>query len=81
MNPRDDRETRRKQYAMRRLTRAMQRLIHANDDVDRMMARRWVNAWSGAVGERAMNRITPLTSTGFTRTAIRVSSADSSRFV
>lgn len=66
MNPRDEQETRRKHYAMRRLTRAMQRLNHAQDGMERTMARRWVNAWSSAVGERWMRRITPLSRTALT---------------
>lgn len=66
MNPRDEKDTRCKHYAMRRLTRAMQRLTHAQDGMERTMARRWVNAWSSAVGERSMRRIMPLPGTALT---------------
>jgi hypothetical protein len=52
MNARVDRESRRKRYAMYRLNLAMKRLMNAEAATEKMMARRWVNAWSGAVGER-----------------------------
>ncbi|SDC57574.1 hypothetical protein [Paraburkholderia lycopersici] len=45
-------EARRKQYAMYRLRLAMKRLMSAEAATERMMATRWVNAWSSAVGER-----------------------------
>jgi len=52
MIARTDTEKRRKRYAMHRLSLAMKRLMNAEGATERMMARRWVNAWSGAVGER-----------------------------
>jgi hypothetical protein len=52
MIARVDTETRRKRYAMYRLNLAMKRLMNAERTADRMMATRWVNAWSAAVGER-----------------------------
>jgi len=51
-----DTEARRKRYAMHRLSLAMKRLMNAEGTTERMMARRWVNAWSGAVGERRFAR-------------------------
>ena len=45
-------EMRRKQYAMYRLRIAMKRLMCADCERERVMARRWVNAWGGAIGER-----------------------------
>lgn len=47
-----DTETRRKRYAMYRLSLAMKRLMHAGSTTERLMATRWVNAWGAAVGER-----------------------------
>lgn len=41
----------RRTYAMSRLQRAMARLVVARDAGERVVARRWVNAWSGAIGE------------------------------
>ena len=51
MIARVDTETRRKRYAMYRLSLAMKRLMNAEGTTERMMATRWVNAWGGAVGE------------------------------
>ncbi|CAB3798851.1 hypothetical protein LMG28688_04833 [Paraburkholderia caffeinitolerans] len=47
-------ETRRKRYAMHRLSLAMKRLIQIDADAshERVMATRWVVAWGAAVGER-----------------------------
>lgn len=47
-------ETRRKRYAMHRLSLAMKRLIQidADSSPERVMATRWVVAWGAAVGER-----------------------------
>jgi hypothetical protein len=52
MIARVDTETRRKRYAMYRLSQAMKRLMNAEGVTEKMMATRWVNAWSAAVGER-----------------------------
>ncbi len=52
MIARADTETRHKRYAMHRLCQAMKRLMNAEGVAERMMATRWVNAWSAAVGER-----------------------------
>jgi len=52
MIARVDTETRRKRYAMYRLRQAMKRLMNAEGVTETMMATRWVNAWSAAVGER-----------------------------
>ncbi|QBR01889.1 hypothetical protein [Paraburkholderia pallida] len=45
-------ETRRKRYAMQRLSLAMKRLIQVDSADERIMATRWVVAWGRAVGER-----------------------------
>lgn len=47
-------ETRRKRYAMHRLSLAMKRLVQIDADAshERVMATRWVIAWGAAVGER-----------------------------
>src|SRR5215469_14974282 len=52
MNARVDAEARRKRYAMHRLGLAMKRLMNAEAEPEKMMATRWVNAWSASVGER-----------------------------
>jgi hypothetical protein len=52
MIARVDTETRRRRYAMYRLNLAMKRLMNAHGGAERLMATRWVNAWSSAVGER-----------------------------
>ena len=52
MNARVDTEARRKRYAMHRLGLAMKRLMKAEATAEKMMATRWVNAWSASVGER-----------------------------
>ncbi|MFX1766309.1 hypothetical protein PWP93_27735 [Paraburkholderia sp. A1RI-2L] len=52
--PETETETRRKRYAMHRLSLAMKRLIQIDADAsqERIMATRWVVAWGAAVGER-----------------------------
>jgi len=52
MNARVDAEARRKRYAMHRLGLAMKRLMNAEAETEKLMATRWVNAWSASVGER-----------------------------
>jgi hypothetical protein len=52
MNARADIEARRKRYAMYRLGLATKRLLRADGEAERILATRWVNAWSGAIGER-----------------------------
>jgi hypothetical protein len=52
MIARVDTEARRRRYAIHRVSLAMKRLMNAEGATERMMATRWVNAWSGAVGER-----------------------------
>lgn len=44
------RECTRKQYASGRLRLATDRLMHADADVEKTLATRWVNAWASAVG-------------------------------
>jgi hypothetical protein len=51
-----DVDMRRKRYAMYRLGLAMKRLLGAASEAERIMATRWVNAWSRAVGERRFGR-------------------------
>jgi hypothetical protein len=46
----------RRTYAMSRLQRAMARLVHADDACESILAKRWVNAWSGAIGEAHFDR-------------------------
>lgn len=41
----------RRAYAMSRLRRAMARLVDADNAGESVLATRWVNAWSGAIGE------------------------------
>jgi hypothetical protein len=44
------RECTRKQYALGRLRLATDRLMHADPEVEKTLATRWVNAWASAVG-------------------------------
>jgi len=57
MITRTETETQRKRYAMYRLRLAMKRLIDADTAAETLMARRWVVAWGGAVGERRFSPI------------------------
>ncbi|MFC5427374.1 hypothetical protein ACFPTO_00885 [Paraburkholderia denitrificans] len=52
MIERADIAMRRKRYAMYRLGLAMDRLMKADGECERVMATRWVNAWGRAIGER-----------------------------
>ncbi|WP_322048675.1 hypothetical protein [Paraburkholderia sp. J67] len=42
---------------MTRLHQAVGRLAKASGSDERLMATRWVNAWSGAIGERRLARL------------------------
>ena len=57
MITRTETETLRKRYAMHRLCLAMKRLIDADTTAEQIMARRWVIAWGGAVGERRFSPV------------------------
>jgi hypothetical protein len=50
-------EARRKTYSMYRLNKAMGRLMGANAPDEQQLAMRWVNAWSGIIGERQIARL------------------------
>ena len=56
MDTRGNVAQRRRTYAMSRLQRAMARLVHADDACESVVAQRWVNAWSGAIGETHFGR-------------------------
>ena len=56
MVSRADVDMRRKRYAMYRLGLAMTRLLSAASEPERIMATRWANAWSSAIGERRFAR-------------------------
>lgn len=58
MIERADIAMRRKRYAMYRLGLAMDRLMKADGECERVMATRWVNAWGRAIGERWFARRT-----------------------
>ncbi|HEV3426620.1 MAG TPA: hypothetical protein VG320_01950 [Paraburkholderia sp.] len=50
-------EARRKTYSMNRLRKAMGRLMDADAPDERSAAMRWVNAWSGLIGERQIAQL------------------------
>ncbi|WP_321817034.1 MULTISPECIES: hypothetical protein [unclassified Paraburkholderia] len=52
-----DTVARQRRYAMLRLRLAMQRMIAAELGPERTLARRWVIAWSAAIGERRFVRM------------------------
>ncbi len=57
MNPAPQAEARRKTYPMYRLNKAMSRLIEAHAPDEQQVAMRWVNAWSGVIGERQIAQL------------------------
>lgn len=52
-----EKDARRRAYAMTRLHRAMGRLMDAPGGIEHRLATRWVNAWSGAIGERRIAQL------------------------
>jgi hypothetical protein len=54
MNARSDLTHQRRTYAMVRLQLAMSRFVNAGSNLERAQARRWVNAWSSAIGARRL---------------------------
>lgn len=57
MNQSPQPDARRKTYSMYRLRKAMGRLMDADAPDEQQVAMRWVNAWSGIIGERQIAQL------------------------